>query len=191
MLWAQFYYAALDVVDLRLTRILAQSFSRDPELNLNELKQRLEREMERANLLLLQFHDSAKYYKRTVKAEIDAILDYWSFQEVLVEPVQRKITVCEERLSLLHQQEAARSAVYTDMILLGIGITSIFSTLLALAEFGRTMANDANLASYDATSTNLVERFASQPTDAILILACIVSLLLVGLYFYYRRRQTL
>ena len=191
MLHAQFFYGALDIVDLHLTRILAQSFARDSALQIDQLKALLEQNIRKANLLLLQFHDSAKYYKRAVKSELDAILDYWDFETVLVEPVQQKITLCQERLTLLHQKEAARSAIYTDVILLGIGITSIFGTSLALAEYGRTMATDADLGSYDVNSANFIDWFAALPTDVILVGSSILSLLLVVLYAYYRKRQTL
>jgi hypothetical protein len=92
---------------------------------------------------------------------------------------------------LLHQKEAARSAIYTDIILLGIGITSIFGTSLALAEYGRTMATDADLGSYDVTRTPFIDWFAALPTDVILVGASILSLLLVVLYAYYRKQQTL
>lgn len=191
MLHAQFYYGALDIVDLQLTRILAQSLARDSSLQVDQLKTLLEQNIRKANLLLLQFHDSAKYYKRTVKAELDDILEYWDFETVLIEPVQEKIKLCRERLTLLHQKEAARSAIYTDIILLGIGITSIFGTSLALAEYGRTMATDADLGSYDVTSANFIDWFAALPTDVILVGATILSLLLVVLYAYYRKQQTL
>lgn len=191
MLHAQFFYGALDIVDLHLTRILAQSLARDSSLKVDELKALLEQNIRKANLLLLQFHDNAKYYKRTVKAELDDILGYWDFEEVLIGPVQEKITLCQERLTLLHQKEAARSAIYTDIILLGIGITSIFGTSLALAEYGRTMATDADLGSYDVTRTPFIDWFAALPTDVILVGASILSLLLVVLYAYYRKQQTL
>lgn len=191
MLYAQFFYGALDIVDLHLTHILAQSLARDSSLKVDQLKALLEQNIRKANLLLLQFHDSAKYYKRTVKSELDAILEHWDFETVLIEPVQEKIRLCRERLTLLHQKEAARSAIYTDIILLGIGITSIFGTSLALAEYGRTMATDADLGSYDVTSAHFIDWFAALPTDVILVGASILSLLLVVLYAYYRKQQTL
>jgi hypothetical protein len=191
ILYAQFYYGALDIVDLHLTRILAQSLARDSSLQVDPLKALLEQNIRKANLLLLQFHDNSKYYKRTVKSELDGILAYWDFEAVLINPVQEKIALCRERLTLLHQKEAARSAIYTDVILLGIGITSIFGTSLALAEYGRTMATDADLGSYDVNRTNFIDWFAALPTDVILVGASTLSLLLVVLYAYYRKQQTL
>jgi hypothetical protein len=189
MIYAQFFYAALDIVDLHLTRILAYALSQDHDPQISRLKSLLEHNIHKANLLLIQHHDNSKYYKRTVNAKLDEILDYWDFETVLVEPVQRKITLCQERLTLLHQEEVAKSAVYTDLILLGIGVTSIFGIFLSLAEYGRTMANDVDLASYDVNSTNIVDWFARQPTDVILVISSVLSLLLVVLYFYYRKVQ--
>lgn len=189
MLYAQYFYAALDLVDLHLTNILAYTLSDEPDVKIEQQKKLLAQNIRKTNLLLIQLHDSSKYYKRTVKAKLDEILEYWDFDEVLVDPVQRKINLCQERLTELHQRDAAQSAFYTDMILLGIGVTSVFATFLALAEYGRTMANDVDLASYDVNSFNLVDWFATQPTDVILVVSGFISLLLVILYFYYRKIQ--
>ena len=189
MLYAQYFYAALDVVDLHLTNILAFTLSDGVDIKIDRQKVLLANNIRKTNLLLIQLHDSSKYYKRTVKAELDDILAYWDFAEVLVNPVQNKIGLCQERLNQLHQQEAAKSAIYTDMILLGIGVTAIFGTFIALAEYGRTMANDVNLASYDVNSPNFVDWFATQPTDVILVVSSLLSLLLVVIYFYYRKIQ--
>ena len=189
MIYAQYFYGALDILDLHLTKILAYTLADEPNIQIEQQKNILADNIRKTNLLLIQLHDSSKYYKRAVKAHLDAILAYWDFDELLVQPVQRKITLCQERLTVLHQQAAAKSAIYTDMILLGIGVTSIFGTFIALAEYGRTMANDVNLASYDVNSTNIVDWFSAQPTDVILVVSSILSLLLVVLYFYYRQLQ--
>jgi hypothetical protein len=189
MLYSQFFYAALDIIDLHLTRILAYTLPEKPDINIDQQKKLLARNIRKTNLLLIQLHDSAKYYKRTVKAKLEEILAYWDFSEVLVDPVQRKIDLCQKRLSVLHAEEAARSSVYTDAILLGIGLTTIVSTLLALAEYGRTMANDVNLASYDVKSPNVIDLIAAQPTDVILVLSTALSVLLVIVYIYYRKVQ--
>jgi hypothetical protein len=189
LLHAQYYYAALDVVDSHLTTILASAWMPGREVNVDSLKQLLEYNIRNANLLLIQHHDNAKYYRRAVKEELDTILSYWQFDYVLIEPVQNKIGLCESRLQLLLQQEAARSAIFTDMILLGIGITGIFSTFLGLAEFGRTMATDVELASYDVNSPNLIAWLAVQPTDVILVLSLVLSAVLAILYLFFRQQQ--
>ncbi len=189
LLHAQYYYAALDVVDSHLTTILASAWMPGREVNVASLKQLLEYNIRNANLLLIQHHDNAKYYRRAVKEELDTILSYWEFDYVLVEPVQHKIGLCESRLQLLLQQEAARSAIFTDMILLGIGITGIFSTFLGLADFGRTMATDVELASYDVNSPNLIAWLAVQPTDVILVLSLVLSAVLAILYLFFRQQQ--
>jgi type II secretory pathway component PulM len=190
LLLAQYYYAALDVIDSHLTTILANTWLPASNLNIASLKSILEYTIRNTHLMLIQRHDNAKYYRRTVKSELDKILDFWGFEFVLVEPVEEKIKLCETRLQLLMQQEAAKSALFTDMILLGIGITGIFSTFLALAEFGRTMATDVNLASYDINSLNIIEWLAVQPTDVILVISLILSSLLAIVYLFFRQRQT-
>lgn len=190
MLHAQFFYAAMDVVDLRLSRILAEAYSRDTRLTIREMKDELEVNIRKSNLLLLKFHDSSKYFKRTVKDALDDILKYWEFDLVLIQPVQHKIRLCEERLNLLHKKASARAAIYTDLILLLIGVTAIFGTLLGLAEYFRTMTHDVNFATYEFTNPDLVADFASLPAHSILLGAAVLSLVVVGAYYFLRRRQT-
>lgn len=184
---AQFFYAALDTVDSRLAMVLAEAFVTESRWELNRLKDELARLSGRAQLVLLQFRDITKYLKRSVRQEMEAILQYWSFTEVVEQPVKTKVEACHQRLSDLGAKQAARSALFTDLILLGIGITSVFGTAVALADFGRTMASDPDLSAYDVARGQVTEWFAAQPADAILVASGAVSILLIGVFLYFRR----
>lgn len=184
---AQFFYSALDTVDSRLSMVLAEAFVAESRWELSRLESELAVLSGRAQLVLMQFHDIRKYLKRSVRQEMDGILRYWSFTEVVEEPVVAKVEACQRRLSDLGAKQAARSALFTDLILLGIGITSVLGTAVALAEFGRVMASDPNLSAYDVTRDDVTGWFAAQPADAILLASGAVSLVLVIVYLYFRR----
>lgn len=184
---AQYFYAALEIVDIRLSMVLAEAFVAESRWELNRLKDELALLSGRAQLVLMQFRDSSKYLTRGVRQEMDAILRYWSFAEVVEQPVMVKVEACQQRLSDLSAKQAARSALFTDLILLGIGITSVLGTAVALAEFGRVMASDPNLSTYDMARGEVTGWFAAQPADAILVVSGAVSILLIGVYFYFRR----
>lgn len=186
----QYYYAAMDVVDLQLTRILAESSSLSSSPRLTVVENLLKRNMHKANLLLLQYHDNTKYYKRTVKKEMDELFNYWEFDRVLVGPVKHKTKLCQDRLSTLHQQAVKQSSVFTDVILFGIAITAIFEIFLMFVNYGRTIAHDSSYFSYDIKTQNFIGFLASQPTDVILVLATLLTMFLVLLYVFFRKRQT-
>ena len=193
MIYAQYYYSAMEVVDLKLTRILAKSMSNNNRnIQISNLRKELENAIKDANFLLIEFHHNSKFYKRSVKSEMDKILKYWEFQKVLIEPVQHKINLCQQRLDFLHQKKIDNSSIFTDMILMGIGITAVIGLFLNLAQYGRTMAIDSDLASYDIESNfNIIDWFAVQPTDRLLIISFVVSFFLGILYYYKRKSQTL
>lgn len=185
--YAQVFYGVLDRVDARLSKILADSAVANARAKLDKLKTQLMGQSQRAELIIMERRDVSKYLKRAVRAEMDAILDFWDYESVLEQSVRFKIETCDRRLSQLAAERAARAALFTDVILLGIGVTSILATAVALSEFGRIMANDPEMSVYDLGRSSLVQWMASQPADAIVIASGVASLFMVVLYLYFRR----
>jgi len=135
----------------------------------------------------MHLKDVTKYLTRAVRVELASILAYWEFDEVVVAPVELKVAACERRLGELADQRNARASVFTDTILLGIGITSILGTTVALTEFGRTMAVDPGMAGYDTSQSSITSWIAAQPADLLLIASVGISVLLAVVYAYFRR----
>jgi hypothetical protein len=186
---AQVFYAALDVIDTRLSKILADSVLTTARWQLAGLQEQLVGLSRRAELVIMERQTLSKHLKRSVRAEMDAILDFWEHESLVEQPVLFKIGICDRRLAELAARRTARSALFTDLILLGIGVTSVLGTALALTEFGRTMASDPGLARYDLGRNAVTAWFAAQPADAILLTSGVVSLLLVVLYLFSRRHH--
>jgi hypothetical protein len=187
MRYAQFFYAALDVVDTRLTGILADTAAAGARWQLERLRGQLLALSQRAELVIMDRQNLSKYLKRSVRAEMEAILGYWEYESLVETPVRFKIGICDRRLAELAARRTARSSLFTDLILLGIGITSVLATALALTEFGRTMASEPGLGRYDVGRNAVTGWFASQPADAVLITSGVVSAALVVLYLIFRR----
>jgi hypothetical protein len=185
--YAQVYYGVLDRIDTRLSKILADSAAADSRWELERLKGDLMRLSQRAELIIMERRDLAKYLKRAVRREMDAILAFWDYEKLLEEPVRFKIETCDRRLAELAARRTARSAMFTDLILLGIGVTSILGTALALTEFGRSIASDPDSTVYDLGRSSIVEWVAAQPADAILLASGMTSVLMVVLYLFFRR----
>jgi len=191
MLYSQFYYAAFDVVQTRIYRVLAHSFTPESRQELRCLKDDLDEMVKESTLLILDYQENLKYYQRSVRATMKDILTNWELESVLLMQVRGAVEACNERVEELHKRATARSSVYTDLILLAIGVTSVFGILLALLEYGRTLALDANLTVYERGSFNFVDWIAAHSTDGILLVAAILSAALVGLYWYFKRQQLL
>jgi hypothetical protein len=188
--YAQVFYGTLDRIDTRLSKILADSAAATSRWDLEQLREHLLALSQRAELIIMERQDLSKYLKRSVRVEMDAILEFWDYEGLLAQPVRFKIEICDRRLAELAARRTARSGMFTDLILLGIGVTSILATALAVTEFGRSMANDPDMAVYDLGRSSMVEWVAAQPADAILIASGVVSLLLVVMYLFFRRDRT-
>lgn len=187
--FAQYFYSALDCLDHRLAQVLAQAVSPDPGVPLAVLRDELQECSRRAQFVFMQMSDVAKYLTRAVKTEYTEILDFWEFEDVVVEAVRHKIAVCERRLDELTGQRTARATFFTDMILLAIGVTSILSTVLAFTDFGRSMATDPGMASYDTDRHRVVGWVSAQPVDTLLMCSGAISAVLILLYVHFRRSQ--
>lgn len=187
MHYAQFFYAALDLVDDRLTTVLAETTRGRRAWELAELTERLRSLSHRAELVMLHLQDLRKYVTRAVRTEMDHILEVWTYADLVEEPVRFKISICDRRLEELAAGRQARAGTVTDVILLGIGVTSVLATALAVTDFGRTVATDPDQAGFGSTTSGLTEWFASQPADAILISSVVLSALLVVLFLAVRR----
>lgn len=187
MRYAQYFYAALDLVDDRLNGVLAETTEGLKAWEQTDLTERLRGLSHRAELVMLDLQDLRKYVTRCVRAEMDRILDVWSYADLVEEPVRFKITICDRRLEELAAGRQARAGTVTDVILLGIGVTSVLGTALAVTDFGRSVATDPDQAGYGSASSGLTEWFASQPADAILVGSVVVSALLVVLFLAVRR----
>jgi hypothetical protein len=189
MRYAQVFYAALDAIDTRLSKILADSAAATARWEFQRLQQHLVVLSRRAELVVMDRQALAKNLKRSVRAEMDAILDRWDYATLVEEPVRFKIGICDRRLAELAARRTARSTFVTDLILLGIGVTSVLGTALALSDFGRTMASDPGMARYDIGRNSLTAWFAAQPVDAIVMASGAVSATLVVLYLFFRRNH--
>lgn len=185
--YAQATYAALDRIDSRLSRVLALAAAAQKRWELETLRQDLVELSSRAEMIVMQRHALAKYLPRQVRASFDEILAAWEYETLLEGPVRFKVDLCNRRLDDLAAKRTARAGIVTDLILLGIGVTSIASIALAITEFGRSSGGDAEATAYDLGASDVTTWFATQPIDVILMISGVASIALVALYLYFRR----
>lgn len=187
MLYSQYFYAALDQVDSRLNRVLAETIQGRSVFELRELEDQLRMLSHRAEQIILDRQDLLKYVARPVRDIFDSIMEVWDHEELVEEPVRFKITICDRRLEELNNDSQSRANTVTDVILLAIGVTSILGTALSLSSFGRSMATDPSQAGYGNATSAITEWFAAQPADSIVVGSLLISALLVVLFIAVRR----
>lgn len=187
---AQYFYSAMMGVDSQLRSILSWSMADREEVSLTALREELEHSVNEAQELLLVRAEVGKYGSRSGRAEMRRILEGWDFEEILDHPVREKVQICRERLDSLAADRAARSAMFTDVILMTIGVTSVLATAIALVQFGRDASADAGQSAFDLGRGRITYWFSSQSIDTIVLVSALVSLVLV-LVFVWKRRQSI
>lgn len=185
--YAQYVYASLDYVGGRLGTVLVEAVGVRAKWELEALKDDLVTLSQRAELIIMERHDLLKYMNREIRDQFKKLLEAWDYDELVEGPVQFKIELCNRRLAELTEKRAARSTLVTDLILLGIGITSIAGIAIALTDFGRNSARDAISTVYDLGASGFTDWYIAQPIDVILLASAAASTVLIVLYLFFRR----
>lgn len=186
---AQFIWTAMHAVDERLRKILSLAMGDLEGASLSELRHDLRSTVDCAHELLMVHDEIRQRAGRASNTEMHGFLAFWEFDDVLERPVREKVNICSMRLSSLAEERAARSGMFTDIILMCIGVTSVLATAIALVQFGRDASTDPDQTPLDLGSS-ITAWFSSQSMDSILILSCLTSVVLV-LVFVWKRRQSL
>lgn len=184
---AQVVYASLERVDSQLKLVLSEAAAAHTRWQLGLLHEDLSQLSTRAELIVMERQEMQKFMPRQVREHFEKILSAWEYDALVEGPALFKIELCNRRLSDLSTKRAARSSLVTDLILLGIGVTSIAGVALAITEFGRNAAASAYSTGYDLGGSDFTSWFATQPIDLILTASAAVSVIVVALYLYFRR----
>lgn len=186
---AQFFWASMQYTDEALRHILAWAMADDEQVSLASLRAQLWHVVDEAQELLMVRADVQQRASRTRNAQTNGFLEFWEYEELLERPVREKVDYCRDRLAALQEERAARTGLFTDVILMSIGVTSLLATAIALVQFGRQARQDATQSSYDLGSGSITTWLSSQSMDAILLISCVASFVLIGVFIWKRRQS--
>lgn len=189
LLRAQFFYSAAGRIDTQLTEILSWAMSRSEDISTTKLREQLRHEMDFAEALFLKQSEVGKFVNPSSRQETERILDVWDYDDVLANPVQMKLTICQSRIDNIEAERARSASFFTDLILMVIGVTSILGTALAVVTLGRDASVDPNQTVYDLGAGDLTTWIATQPIDVILLISTIVSALMVIAFVFARKKS--
>jgi hypothetical protein len=182
----QVLWPSLERVDTQLKLVLSDAAAANTRWKLELLQEDLSHLSTRAELIVMERQELQKFMPRRVREHYEKILAAWEYDSLIEQPVLFKIELCNRRLSELSAKRTARSSLVTDLILLGIGVTSIAGVALGITSFGRQAAADPLSTGYDLGRSDLINWFSGQPIDLILVASGAVSVILVALYLYFR-----
>jgi hypothetical protein len=80
--------------------------------------------------------------------------------------------------------------MFTDIILMSIGVTSVLATAIALVQFGRDASQDPSQSIFDLGNGSITSWVSSQSMDGILIISLLLSIVLI-VVFIWKRRQSI
>lgn len=186
---AQFFYAATGRSDSNLMNILSWAMSQSADISTSKLREQLRQEMDFAEALFLKKSEVGKYVNPVSRLETARILEVWDYFEVLENPVQTKLRICQTRLDDIDGARARSASFFTDLILMVIGVTSILGTMLAVVSLGRSTSADPDQTIYDLGAGDLTTWIATQPVDVILLISTIISLLMVIAFVVARKKS--
>lgn len=185
---AQFFWASLQRVDENLRGILSESMADLDDLDLRAIRRQLSDTVNTAVELIMIQDEYRQYAPRTIKNKVGEFLQVWEYEEDLKIPAKTKLDLCQDRISRLSADQQERSAVTTDVILLGIGLTSLLATAVALVQFGRDASSDPNQSMFDLGNGAITAWLSSQSMDSVLLISLLASAVLM-LVFFWKRRQ--
>lgn len=197
MFLAQYCYAVIDVIVYNLKLIINESYKTNKEkqsiFNLFEknkiilINQKLEAINETSYLHIVEYKDIKKYLKRGSLEVFENILNAWTFSD-LVDNTQELLATVKNRVDLIYNKISTKNNFYTDILLTFIGFFAIIDLVLSFSQYSREYTADAMLSSRGSDGNSLLNYLSTIPIDTFIGSGFLVSLVLLVIYFIYRKR---
>jgi len=188
MLFCQFFWAALERVEHQMFRLLGRINSSSEPSTVRESYTNLDRVREQAELTLAHHRHLKRYLTRVRFQLVNKILKGWGFQR-LVDNLHDVIAIARTRHEQLLQRAAARSSVFTDLLLFAIGSVAVLDFFVGLSMAGRQLASDSAIGRRDEGWFDILGFVSSLRMDTVFSLGASIIIVVALLLFWYRRRQ--
>lgn len=128
---AQYYYAALDAVNINLVKYIGTIFNRQTNRDLRRLTREMEAIINRVTILQVRYHDFSMELQGTARRIFALLQKEWDFG-VLANNVHRKLELCKNSITILNQETNTRNQGRTEIVLTsltGLGVLNLFVEL--------------------------------------------------------------
>ncbi|HEU5046214.1 MAG TPA: hypothetical protein VFT64_00050 [Rickettsiales bacterium] len=134
MLSAQYYYAAMDVVNVNLVRYIGTTFNSKSSRFLNNIGGDMEDIINSITLLQMNYNDMVMDLQGASQELFQTLEKAWKFDK-LVRNVERKMALCKANIAVLTQETGERSRLRTENILKGIAAVNLLFLIVALSAY--------------------------------------------------------
>ena len=197
MFLAQYYYAVIEVIIYNLKLIINESYKTNNKTKfisalfeknkIIQVNQKLEAISETSYLHIINYNDMKKYLKRNNLKVFNHILDAWTFND-LVENTQDLLSTVKDRVDLIYNKISTKNNFYTDILLTFIGFFAIIDLVLNFSQYSREYTADAMISSRDSDDNSILNYLSTIPIDTFIGSGFFISLLLLVVYFIYRKK---
>jgi hypothetical protein len=183
---AQFYYAALDQINLELLELIEQLSAVGGRIDIDRIAARRPRLEMQGMMHNVRLQEDLRAISRPRKQAVEDILSDWEFAE-LKSTSKDLLKVCGDLIDAKVAQKARNSSLITEIILVSIGAIAVIDVGISMAFSSRAMATDPVLLFDEAGLPWSARWFASTSLDWVMLGAFGFVVLLVGVYGLFKR----
>lgn len=134
MLAAQYYYAAMDVMNNNLVIYIGTTFNHKTSKTLRHLSEEMEEIVNSITILQVRYHDLAMEMQGLSRKILQILQKEWDF-DVMVENVRKKLELCKANIAVLNQETNKRNQGRMEIVLTGLSGLSVISLCISLASY--------------------------------------------------------
>ncbi|WP_439632817.1 hypothetical protein [Glycocaulis sp.] len=182
---AQYFWSAQEWLNAETQAIIAGARTRG---RTRTAEARLTASRSRMQMLQVEYNALRSVLSRAKEARLQEILSGWSY-DTLAANGALLVEMSSNRLSEIAARRADRSSLFTDMILVGIGLFAVLDVLVGLLAFSREINARPALQYTDSGVSQVLSVFADLNTDTTLFGGGFVVLVLLGVYLVARKAK--
>lgn len=184
---AQYLYTAQEICNTNLKKTISTVYL-DESISLTFMQDQLAQSRAKARLHRIAYHEHLKYLTRKNRQALELLLEIWEFR-TLIENGQRMINVCSEKLEETNNNKQENSTWLTDMLLVSLSFFAVFELSISLTQFSREVMSQPILNYKDDKASFILSFIANIRTDLMILIGIGMTLGLVVLYWYLKRRR--
>jgi hypothetical protein len=182
---AQYFWSAQEWLNAETQAIIAGALTGD---KVRTAEARLMASRSRMQMLKVEYNALRSVLSRSKEARLQDILSGWSY-DTLAANGALLVEMSSNRLSEIAARRADRSSLFTDMILVAIGLFAVIDVLVGLLAFSREINARPALQYTDSGVSQILSVFADLNTDTTLFSGGLAVLILLGVYLVARKAK--
>ena len=134
MYCAQYYYAAMDVVNINLVKYIGITFNRQSSKMLRAINNDMENIINAVTILSVRYNDLSMEMQGIPRKLFNILQNEWDFP-TMVSNVQKKLDLCKSNINVLNQEVNNRNQGRTELMLTSLAGISIMSIFIELGSY--------------------------------------------------------